>query len=604
MKSFLKLIFLPLLSVGLFIFVYLNNIQPKLGLDLQGGVSVILTAEEGTDPELIEQAVEIMRTRISAFGEVQEPEISISGENSVLVQLPGLTDQEKAIEAVGTTGLLTFRPVLNSSLNLGYSPALTITPNEDDPDNPIVTAPDGVDQLTGLTLDDNPDTDSYLLSLSDGFPIIYHLGPAELTGNDIDDALAVYPQNEWIVQLVLKDTSEQKFTDLTKKLAKLMGEQRRLAIVLDGQVISAPGIAMDVNPEIGITGGTAAISMGNSDQGESANNLAVILRYGALPVAFERSSIQKVSATLGPAELTGNDIDDALAVYPQNEWIVQLVLKDTSEQKFTDLTKKLAKLMGEQRRLAIVLDGQVISAPGIAMDVNPEIGITGGTAAISMGNSDQGESANNLAVILRYGALPVAFERSSIQKVSATLGENTLSLGLQAGFVGLIIVSLFLLFYYRLSGIIAILGLGSFGALFYSVIALLGEYQGYTLTLAGIAGVIVSIGLTADSYIVIFEKLKDELKVGRSFNFAAEKAVTEAWNTILVADFVSIIASVILYILAIGPIRGFALTLGLATVFDLFYTRMFIRNAVPLFGNITDNPRSYFPLTKKDIENV
>ena len=481
MKSFLKLIFLPLLSVGLFIFVYINNIQPKLGLDLQGGVSVILTAEEGTDPELIEQAVEIMRTRISAFGEVQEPEISISGENSVLVQLPGLTDQEKAIEAVGTTGLLTFRPVLNSSLNLGYSPALTITPNEDDPDNPTVTAPAGVDQLTGLTLDDNPDTDSYLLSLSDGFPIIYHLGPAELTGNDIDAALAVYPQNEWIVQLVLKDTSEQKFTDLTKKLAKLMGEQRRLAIVLDGQVISAPGIAMDVNPEIGITGGTAAISMGNSDQGESANNLAVILRYGALPVAFERSSIQKVSATLG---------------------------------------------------------------------------------------------------------------------------ENTLALGLQAGFVGLIIVSLFLFFYYRLSGIIAILGLGSFGALFYSVIALLGEYQGYTLTLAGIAGVIVSIGLTADSYIVIFEKLKDELKVGRSFNFAAEKAVTEAWNTILVADFVSIIASVILYILAIGPIRGFALTLGLATVFDLFYTRMFIRNAVPLFGNITDNPRSYFPLTKKDIENV
>ena len=211
--------------------------------------------------------------------------------------------------------------------------------------------------------------------------------------------------------------------------------------------------------------------------------------------------------------MTGNDIDDALAVYPQNEWIVQLVLKDTSEQKFTDLTKKLAKLMGEQRRLAIVLDGQVISAPGIAMDVNPEIGITGGTAAISMGNTDQGESANNLAVILRYGALPVAFERSSIQKVSATLGENTFSLGLQAGFVGLIIVSLFLLFYYRLSGIIAILGLGSFGALFYSVIALLGEYQGYTLTLAGIAGVIVSIGLTADSYIVIFEKLKDELKL-------------------------------------------------------------------------------------------
>jgi len=481
MKRILKLLFLPIISIALFTYTYTNQIQPKLGLDLQGGISVILTAEEGTDKELIEQAVEIMRTRIAAFGDVQEPEISISGENSVLVQLPGITDQEKALEAVGTTGLLTFRPVLNSSLNLGYSPALEIIPNPDDPDNPTINSPEGVDNLTGITIEDDPDKISYLLSLRDGYPIIYELGPAELTGSDIQDALAVYPQNEWIVQLVLKEDSEQKFTDLTKKLASLAGEQRKLAIVLDSEVISAPGIALDVNPNTGITGGTAAISMGNADQGESANNLAVILRYGALPVSFERSSIQKVSATLG---------------------------------------------------------------------------------------------------------------------------ENTLNLGLQAGLVGLIIVSFFLLIYYRLNGVVAILGLSSFGALFYSVIALLGELQGYTLTLAGIAGVIVSIGLTADSYIVIFEKLKDELKIGRSFNFATEKAVKEAWNTILVADFVSIIASVILYILAVGPIRGFALTLGVATLFDLFYTRLFIGNAVPTIGFVSDNPRFYFPLSKKDIADV
>ena len=481
MKNLIKLMFLPILSIALFSYVYVNSIQPKLGLDLQGGISVILTADEETEPELIEQAVEIMRTRIAAFGEVQEPEISISGENSVLVQLPGLTDQEKALEAVGTTGLLTFRPVINSSLQLGYSPALTYSENPDDPDKPLVSAPSGVDELTGLSINDDPSTTSYLLSLSDGFPIIYELGPAGLTGNDIDDALAVFPNNEWIVQLNFKDESADKFTNLTKELASKTGDQRKLAIVLDEQVISAPSIAFDVNPEIGITGGTASITIGNSDQGESANNLAVILRYGALPVSFERSSIQKVSATLG---------------------------------------------------------------------------------------------------------------------------ENTLNLGLQAGLIGLIIVSIFLFFYYRLSGLIAILGLASFGALFYSVIALLGEWQGYTLTLAGIAGVIVSIGLTADSYIVIFEKLKDELKIGRSFNFATEKAVKDAWNTILVADFVSIIASVILYLLAVGPIRGFALTLGLATVFDLFYTRIFISTAVPFAGRINDNPRFYFPLTRKDIEGV
>ena len=481
MKNLFKLLFLPILSISLFIYVFTYSIQPKLGLDLQGGISVILTAEEDTDPELIEQAVVIMRTRIAAFGEVQEPEISISGDNSVLVQLPGLTDQEKALEAVGTTGLLTFRPVINSSIQSGYSPALTISENPDDPDNPIITAPAGVDEKTGISINDDPSTKSYLLSLSNGYPIIYELGPAALTGNDIDDALAVYPQNEWVVQLNFKDVSANKFTELTKELASNTGEQRKLAIVLDEQVISAPGVAFDVNPDVGITGGTASISMGNADQGESANNLAVILRYGALPVSFERSSIQKVSATLG---------------------------------------------------------------------------------------------------------------------------ENTLNLGLQAGLIGLIIVSIFLFLYYRLSGLIAILGLASFGALFYSVIAILGEWQGYTLTLAGIAGVIVSIGLTADSYIVIFEKLKDELKIGRSFNFATEKAVKEAWNTILVADFVSIIASVILYLLAVGPIRGFALTLGLATVFDLFYTRLFISTAVPFVGRFTDNPRFYFPLSRKDIDSV
>ena len=191
MKNLIKLLFFHIISISLFIYVFTNSIQPKLGLDLQGGISVILTAEEDTDPELIEQAVEIMRTRIAAFGEVQEPEISISGDNSVLVQLPGLTDQEKALEAVGTTGLLTFRPVINSSIQSGYSPALTISENPDDPDNPIITAPAGVDELTGLSVNDDPSTKSYLLSLSNGYPIIYELGPAALTGNDIDDALAV-----------------------------------------------------------------------------------------------------------------------------------------------------------------------------------------------------------------------------------------------------------------------------------------------------------------------------------------------------------------------------------------------------------------------------
>ena len=481
MRRTLKFLFLPVLAIGLFVYVYQSSLSPKLGLDLQGGISVILTADQDTDPEVLEKSVEIMRTRIEAFGDVQEPEISISGNNAVLVQLPGVTDQERAIEALGATGLLTFRPVLASSFDTGYSPAFEYLPNPDDPENPIKVSAPGVDEEIGITLDDNPNAESYLLSITSSYPVIYKLGPAVLTGNDIEDAIAAYPENEWIVSLEFKDSSAVKFTDLTKQLARETGDKRRLAIVLDGEIVSAPGIAPDVNPDIGITGGTAAISMGNTDTGESANNLAVILRYGALPVSFERSSIQKVSASLG---------------------------------------------------------------------------------------------------------------------------EDTLNLGLQAGLIGLIIISIIIILYYRFLGFISVFGLSMFGLLFYSVISVLGSLQGFTLTLAGIAGIIVSIGLAADSYIVTFEKLKDEIKVGRSFEFAANKAVDESWKTILTADFVSLSAAFLLYILAVGPIRGFALALGIATIFDLLFTRLYTRNVVPIVVSRIKNTRFLFPIKNKDITNV
>tara|TARA_Y100001970_G_scaffold104497_1_gene130876 strand:+ start:294 stop:1739 length:1446 start_codon:yes stop_codon:yes gene_type:complete len=481
MKKIFKFLFLPFLAIGLFIYVNQSSLAPKLGLDLQGGISVILTADEDTDPEVLEKSVEIMRTRIEAFGDVQEPEISISGNSAVLVQLPGVTDQERAIEALGATGLLTFRPVLESSADTGYSPAFEYLPNPDDPENPIKKSVPGVDEQFGVSLDDDPKSVSYLLSVSSGYPVIYKLGPAELTGNDIEDAIAAYPDTEWIVSLEFKNESADKFTELTKKLA---GE------------------------------------------------------------------------------------------------------------------------IGEKRRLAIVLDGEIVSAPGIALDVNPDVGISGGTAAISMGNTDSGESANNLAVILRYGALPVSFERSSIQKVSASLGEDTLNLGLQAGVIGLIIISTLIILYYRFLGFISVFGLTMFGLLFYSVISILGNLQGFTLTLAGIAGIIVSIGLAADSYIVTFEKLKDELKIGRSFEFAANKAVDDSWKTILTADFVSLSAAFLLYILAVGPIRGFALALGIATIFDLLFTRLYTRNIIPVVVSNISNTRFMFPIKNKDITNV
>jgi len=481
MKLLIKTIFIPFIFISLFVYVNYEQLSPKLGLDLQGGISVLLTAEGSADEELIEQAVEIMRARIEDFGEVQEPEISITGSQSVLVQLPGLTDQEKALEAVGTTGLLTFRPVLRSSLETGYSPAFTITQDPNNEGEVITTVPNGVSEFTGISLDDDIKTISYLLSDDDGFPVIYEVGPAELSGADIENASAVIPDNEWIVQLKFKDESSVKFTNLTKDLAK------------EG---------------------------------------------------------------------------------------------------------------GEKRKLAIVLDGKVVSAPSISFEIDPNVGITGGTAAITVGNNDSGESAANLAVLLRYGALPVSFERSSIQKVSATLGENTVNIGLNAGLVGIATVLIYILLYYRLLGMITILGLGSFGLAFYSILSLLSKYQGFTLTLAGIAGIIVSIGLAADSYIVTYEKFKDELKVGRSYSYAVEKSTKEAWRTILVADFVSLSAATLLFVLAVGPIKGFAISLGIATLIDLLYTRFYTRHALNLAVIITNNSRLFFPIKTKDLENV
>ena len=481
MRLLIRTLFIPLIFVSIFVYVYFNNFTPRLGLDLQGGISVLLTAPPESEPELIEQAVEIMRSRIEDFGDVQEPEISITGNNSVLVQLPGVTDQESAINAVGTTGLLTFRPVLDSSIYSGYSPAFIFSPDPDNEGEFLQDVPPGVNPLTGISIEDNQNVTTYLLSGSDSYPIVYELGPAELTGADIEDALAVFPENEWIVQLKFKPESEYKFTELTKKLAR------------------------------------------------------------------EES---------------------------------------------------------ERRKLAIVLDGLVVSAPSISYEVDPNIGISGGTAAITIGNTDSGESANNLAVVLRYGALPVSFERSSIQKVSATLGESTLNIGLNAGFVGVTIVLMYLLIYYRILGIFAVIGLSTFGLVFYSIISLLSTYQGFTLTLAGVAGIIVSIGLAAASYIVTFEKLKDELKIGRSYSYAADKAGKDAWGTILTADFVSLSASLLLYILAIGPIKGFAVSLGIATIIDLIYTRYYTRSTLKLAVNFTNNPRYLFPLKEEDVNNA
>lgn len=470
---------------------------PRLGLDLQGGTSVILEAPEGTDEQVVETAVEVMRRRIEDFGSVQEPEISISGGTSILVQLPGVTDQERALDAVGRTGLLSFRPVLSCTAIASF----TCIPSDR---SPILLEaegvgedfifPEGVDPVTGLTLEDDANlARSFLPQLDDfgNMVAVYEVGPADISAH-------------W------------------------------------------DGICL---------GGFVDCSR--------------------LPTE--------------PAPLTGAEVDSALALFGQqvdSDWTVQLNMTEEGAGRFAAVTGILAQFPqgSPNRRLAIVLDGAVMSAPEVALTVGPE-GITGGTAVITLGNAETaGEEAQDLTTVLRYGSLPVAFERSAVQKVSATLGEDSLRAGLVAGIGGLILVVLFLLVYYRAMGLITLVGLTVFGSLLVLIFGVLGAWQGLTLTLSGVAGVIVSVGITADSYIVFFERTKEEIRKGRTIPDAGREAYRRAFRTILTADFVSFVGAVLLWWLAIGPVKGFAQALGIATVLDVIVFFFFTRNAAAMMA--------------------
>ena len=227
----------------------------------------------------------------------------------------------------------------------------------------------------------------------------------------------------------------------------------------------------------------------------------------------------------------------------------------------------------------------MFSAPSIAADVAPGEGLDPNSVVITVGGGDNAQQeSESLAALLRYGALPTTFERERVESVSASLGEDSLRAGLIAGMVGLMMVAIYLLIYYRALGIVSIVGLSVFGSYLVGAIILLGEINGTTLTLAGVTGVVVSIGITSDSYIVYFERTKEEFRHGRGLRAAISHAFESAFSTILKGDFVTFLAAVLLYALAVGQVKGFALTLGLATVIDVLVAYFYTRPATYLLG--------------------
>lgn len=286
---------------------------------------------------------------------------------------------------------------------------------------------------------------------------------------------------------------------------------------------------------------------------------------------------------LGPVEVSGERIADAQAALVANsqgvstgQWGVNIVFDGEGTKEFGDVTKRLFQLQGSQNQFAVVLDGKVITAPttnAVITDGKPQI----------TGSFTQ-QSAKTLADQLKFGALPIGFVVQSQDTISATLGESQLASGLLAGLIGLILVVIYSLIQYRTLGFVTVVSLTVAALITYLLVTILSWREGYRLSLAGVAGLIVAVGITADSFIVYFERIRDELRDGRALVSAVEAGWKRALRTIFASDTVNFLAAAVLFLLAVGNVRGFAFTLGLTTLVDLFVVSMFTHPIMQLLA--------------------
>jgi preprotein translocase subunit SecD len=379
--------------------------------------------------------------------------------------------------------------------------------------------------------------------------------------------------NRQIVISVPGDTG-RRVVELVGQTAELRFRQvlasgSGIPTTADSAATPVSGVSADVNAKFAALDCTKAENLQGTGSDSPTDTL----------VACDRAGTTKY--ILAPAEVLGRQISKASAgldTQGGNAWYVSLTFNNEGTSAFGALTNRVTSLPEPTNQVAIVLDGLVVSSPRITE------AIPSGNAQIT-GSFTQLE-AQDLANVLKYGALPLAFDRGEVQQVSPTLGADQLNAGLLAGALGLGLVMLYSLLYYRGLGIVTVGSLAVAGGLIYPLFLLLGKWIGFTLTLAGIAGAIVAIGVTADSFIIYFERIRDEMREGRSLRTAVESGWARARRTILVADFVSIIAAVLLYFFAVGGVRGFAFTLGLTTIVDLIVVFVFTKPLVSILSRV------------------
>jgi preprotein translocase subunit SecD len=491
---------------------------PQLGLDLRGGTTVTLTAAtpdgQAPDPADLELARQIIEQRVNGLG-VAEAEVVTEGDTNIVISVPG-DDGEQARE-LGATAQLRFRPVVQ-----GPEPA---TPAAETPaaETPAAETPAAETPAAGET----------------AAPSAPAADPAAPSAPAADPAAPSDPAAE----------------PAAPSDPAAAGDP---AAPTDGAVAD-PSLPEPGAPPVTQEQAAADYATLTCAPEDATSEVD-------LPESFVASCTEDGTAKylLGPAIIEGTQVADASAgTEPTTgEWVVLLDFQNDAEATWAAYT---AANVGSN--VAFTLDGRVISAPTI------QGAITSNPTTIT-GSFDQ-ESAEELANQLRYGALPLTFTQATAQSISTELGAEQLRAGLIAGAIGIALVFVYALLYYRLLGLVMIASLVLSAVVVYAVLVVLGRQIGFTLSLAGIAGFIVSLGITADSFVVYFERLKDEVREGRTLRSAVPRAWVRARRTILSADAVSFLAAAILYVLAIGDVKGFAFTLGMSTVLDLVVVFLF-----------------------------
>ncbi|MET7680884.1 protein translocase subunit SecD [Streptomyces sp. NPDC005423] len=509
-----------------------GHTTPRLGIDLAGGTSITLraVAEPGQESSInktnMDTAVDIMNRRVNGLG-VSEAEVQTQGSKNIIVNIPKGTNSEEARQQVGTTAKLYFRPVLATEASAG---AAKSTPS-----------PSASSSASGKS-SANPKASASTSSSASP------TSSATAQGRAVTDALKA-------------DASASPSSSASASSSASPSASASSAASAEATRLEAAYTALDCSKKA--TQNTAGKTAKPTDS----------------TVACGKSSGTWYKYLLGPAAVDGTDVKKAQAVYDTqgaSGWQVTMDFTGSGSKKFSSITGQLAKNQSPQNEFGIVLDGQVVSSPYVSQS------ITGGNAEIS-GRFSQGE-AQSLANMLSYGALPLSFKEDSVTTVTAALGGEQLHAGLIAGAIGLALVVIYLLVFYRGLSVIAIPSLLVSAILTYVIMALLGPTIGFALNLPAVCGAIVAIGITADSFIVFFERIRDEIREGRSLRPAVERAWPRARRTILVSDFVSFLAAAVLFIVTVGKVQGFAFTLGLTTVLDVVVVFLFTKPLMTLLA--------------------